>query len=233
MSLATLLHQVFVLSPEGPYLLGLMESVHRLAPYSMIKQTLRISNAASMISGLTKLFLAKMSVGAMSNWIGLTRNADDGMNLLQRLVAFLTSLSELVLTGRCDRIISVTLYLDCSDFRKTASEKVEKVKRGPSKEHLAVIRKYINQPRAKHDEIRNTSIESRTSIIAAIFQDADPKLLQSLTEVQHEQCLVYLSSLLSIRDREEITRVLCRQTPDLFTQIIRDSVTTFEPVSIS
>lgn len=83
-SLATLVHHVFVLSPEGPYLLKLLENVHRLLPYSMIKQTLRIGNAATMLNGMVRLLLAKMGVGALSNWVGLTQNADDGMNLLQR-----------------------------------------------------------------------------------------------------------------------------------------------------
>lgn len=55
-----------------------------MVPYSAIKQTLRIGNAASMISGITKLLLAKMSIGGLTNWLGLTQNADDGMNLLQR-----------------------------------------------------------------------------------------------------------------------------------------------------
>jgi len=83
-SLATFMHHVFVLSSEGQYLLKLVENVHQLIPYSMIKQTLRIGNAATMINGMVKLLLAKLSVGAFSNWVGLTQNADDGVNLLQR-----------------------------------------------------------------------------------------------------------------------------------------------------
>jgi hypothetical protein len=50
----------------------------------MIRQTLRIGNAATMLHGMMKLLLAKVGIGAFSNWIGLTQNADDGMNLLQR-----------------------------------------------------------------------------------------------------------------------------------------------------
>jgi len=84
LSLATFIHHVFVLTPEGPYLLKLVEYIHRLIPYTMIRQTLRIGNAATMINGMTRLLLAKMGVGAVSNWFGLTQNAEDGMNLLQR-----------------------------------------------------------------------------------------------------------------------------------------------------
>lgn len=56
---------MFVVSPEGPYLIKLIEGVNRLTPYSMIKQTLRVSNAATMISGMMKLFLAKLSYVAI------------------------------------------------------------------------------------------------------------------------------------------------------------------------
>lgn len=82
--IATLLHYIFVLSAEGPYLLKLLENVHNLIPYSVIAQTLRVGNAATMMSSLFRLVLAKVSVGAVTNWLGLTQNADDGMNLLQR-----------------------------------------------------------------------------------------------------------------------------------------------------
>lgn len=82
--LASLLHHIFVLSSEGQYLLKLLESVYGMIPFSMVRQTLRIGNAATMINGIVRIFLAKMSVGAMTNWIGLTSGAADGMNLLQR-----------------------------------------------------------------------------------------------------------------------------------------------------
>ncbi|KAH9887430.1 PX-associated-domain-containing protein [Xylariomycetidae sp. FL2044] len=49
--IATLLHHVLVLSAEGPYLLKLLEDVHKLIPYSVLGQTLRVGNAATMISG--------------------------------------------------------------------------------------------------------------------------------------------------------------------------------------
>lgn len=84
--IATLLHYIFILSAEGPYLLKLLENVQSLIPYSVIGQTLRIGNAATMMNGLFRLILTKVSVGAVTNWLGLTQNAADGMNLLQRLV---------------------------------------------------------------------------------------------------------------------------------------------------
>lgn len=84
LNVASFLHHVFVLSPEGQYLLKLIENVYKLIPFSMVRQTLRIGNAATMINGMLRIFLAKMSVGSVTNWIGLTNGADDGMNLLQR-----------------------------------------------------------------------------------------------------------------------------------------------------
>lgn len=82
--LATILHQVFVVSSEGPYILKLLDNMYKMLPWVMIKQTLRIGNAATMLNGLVKLLLSKLSIGSVSNWIGVTTDADDGMNLMQR-----------------------------------------------------------------------------------------------------------------------------------------------------
>lgn len=87
--IASLLHHVFVQSQEGQYLLKLIDNVYKLMPFSMIRQTLRIGNAATMLNGMIRVFLAKMGVGAMTNWFGITNGADDGMNLLQRYVTCL------------------------------------------------------------------------------------------------------------------------------------------------
>ncbi|KAK1782394.1 PX-associated-domain-containing protein [Copromyces sp. CBS 386.78] len=208
--LATFMHHVFVLSPEGSYLLQMVASIHKLVPYSAVKQTLRIGNAASMISGLTKLLLAKMSIGGLTNWIGLTQNADDGMNLLQR-------------------IISLILSWDMAEFRKTA-ERIEKAKGGPSKHHIAVIKEYVAKSREDHLRIRNTSMKRTESIIATIFHESRRGLMKSLSKEQHEQCLEYLSTLLAIRDRDEIIKILCKQNPDLVTQAVRDLIGSFEPM---
>ncbi|KAL2022488.1 hypothetical protein VTK56DRAFT_5317 [Thermocarpiscus australiensis] len=209
--LATMMHQVFNRSAEGPYLLKLLENVHKLLPYSMVRQTLRIGNAATMLNGMIRLLLAKMGVGALSNWIGLKQNADDGMNLLQR-------------------IISLVLSWDSFDFRKSA-DAIEKAKggAGPSKEQLAAIKEYLEKPRREHDETRLASIKTSKSMVATILERSSPDILASVSETQHTQCLDYFSALLAARDRDEITNVLCRQSPDLFTQAIKDAVASFEP----
>lgn len=81
------MHYTLVLSPEGPTLLRMIESVHRLLPYVVVRQTLKIGNVASMISAMMKVLLAKASVGAVTNWIGWSSGADEGMNLLQQYVS--------------------------------------------------------------------------------------------------------------------------------------------------
>lgn len=82
--MASFLHHVFVVSSEGQYLLKLIENTHKLIPYSMLRQVFKLGNAATMLNAMVKLLLAKLSLTSLSNWVGLTQNADEGMNLLQR-----------------------------------------------------------------------------------------------------------------------------------------------------
>ncbi|KAF5678305.1 hypothetical protein FHETE_1279 [Fusarium heterosporum] len=208
--LATFIHHIFVHSPEGQYLLKLLESVHNLIPYKMVKQTLRMGNASNMISAMMRLLLAKLSVTSVTNWIGLTANADDGMNLLQR-------------------IISLVLSWDAGEFRKIA-DKVEKAKERPSDEMLEAIRQYISLNRQEHETVRHASEEHAQSIITAILNSSNPTLATQLDEQKHAQCLEYYSALLSVRDRESITTAFCRQPPDLFTATIKDLFSAYEPM---
>ncbi|KAL7626503.1 hypothetical protein AAE478_003275 [Parahypoxylon ruwenzoriense] len=207
---ATFLHHLFVLSAEGPYLLKLLDNVHSLVPYSVIAQTLRIGNAGTMINAMVRLFLAKVSVGALSNWLGLTQNAADGMSLLQR-------------------IISLVLEWDTGDFRK-AIERIERSKERPSELHLAAIKEHLQSCRELHESVRESSKKDGKSIIIAILESKNKTSTESLTETQHTQCLEYYSAQLAIRDREKITEVLCRQCPDLTTSVIKDGVSVFEPM---
>lgn len=178
----------------------------------MIKQTLRIGNAATMISGMMRLMLAKISVTSLTNWVGLTANADDGMNLLQR-------------------IISLALSWDASEFKKSV-DKIEKGKgdAAPTDEMLEAIRLHVSLPRSEHLAVREASVRDSESIVVAILRASDPLLVEGLTEAQHVQCLEYYAALLSVHDREAITSVLCRQPPDLFTQAVKDVVGAYEPM---
>ena len=51
-----------------------------------------------------------------------------------------------------------------------------------------------------------------------------------LAELQHKHALDYLATQLAIRDREQITKVLCHTLPDHLTEAVRDVVTAYEPV---
>ncbi|KAG5914308.1 hypothetical protein E4U42_000550, partial [Claviceps africana] len=243
-SLAALMHHILVLSPKGPYLLKLMENVHSLIPYKMIRQTLRVGNAATMINTVTRILLAKLSVTSVTNWFGLTRSDDDGMNLVQRIIA-------------------LVLSWDASEFRKSA-DKIERASASagagararaagrhdadadadddaaaaaaadddnpPTEEMLRVIRAYIEEPSSHHDVVRSASERNGQSIMTEIFNASNPHLNARLTEAQHAQCLQYYSSLLSIRDRDRITDVFCRQPPDVFTRALKDLVAAFSPM---
>lgn len=62
----------------------MVDGVHKLAPYTIIRQTLKIGNVATMISGMMRVILAKVSISSVTNWIGISSGADEGMNLLQQ-----------------------------------------------------------------------------------------------------------------------------------------------------
>jgi hypothetical protein len=60
------------------------EGVHRLIPYAIIRQTLKIGNVATMLSAMMRVILAKVSIASVTNWIGLSSGANEGMNLMQQ-----------------------------------------------------------------------------------------------------------------------------------------------------
>jgi hypothetical protein len=211
LNVASFLHHVFVMSPDGQYLVRLLENTHRLIPYYMIKQTLRVGNAASMINGMVRLILAKLSVTAMTNWIGLTNNSNDGMNLMQQ-------------------IISTILAWDTSEFQKRAT-KLESSRDAPEKRVMKAIKSHVYASRERHEAARNMSIQEQRSIIAVILDTADTPLKpESLKDNQHDVAMEYYSTYLSIRDREEITKVFCKSNPDVLTSAVRDCVSAMDPV---
>lgn len=83
-SVASFMHYTLILSPKGQYLLKLLGNANKLVPYMVIRQTLRIGNVASMIGAMMRVVLAKMSVSAFTNWMGLTQTPDEGLNLMQQ-----------------------------------------------------------------------------------------------------------------------------------------------------
>lgn len=201
------------MSPDGQYLVRLLENLHRLIPYTVVKQTLRVGNAATMINGMVRLVLAKLSVTAMTNWIGLTNNSNDGMNLLQQ-------------------IISTVLAWDTSEFQKRAT-KLEASRNAPDKKVFKALKTFVYASREKHEAARSHSISESKSIAAVILETSDPPYkidAETLSEHQHSVAMEYLSTYLSIRDREELTKVLCKSNPDVLTSTIRDAVAGMDPV---
>ena len=81
--LGSFLHYIVVISPRGQSILPLLTKAHNLAPYFMIRQTLKLGNAASMLNGMVKLVLAKMNMSTVTSWFG-GQPSDSGMNLMQQ-----------------------------------------------------------------------------------------------------------------------------------------------------
>ncbi|KAM0815557.1 putative PX domain-containing protein [Seiridium cardinale] len=207
---ATILHKVYVLSPEGQYLLKLIESTHKLIPYSMVCQTLRVGNAATMISGIMRIFLAKVSIGGLTNWMGITQNASDGQNLLQRIIA-------------------MVLGWDAGDFKKTA-DNIRNKKDVEKLGLISTVDTHLNAPKYQRVSARKESIHQQESIVTTILRASDGKAAAELTEQQHAMLFEYFSAQLSVQDRDKITQVMCRQSPDYVTTLIKELVAAFDPI---
>ena len=143
-------------------------------------------------------------------------------------------------------IISTVLNWDIRDLKSRAA-KIEKGKDTPKKDQLHALKGYLQMSRTEHEEMRSQSRkfslciapigdldsniypESQSeSIVQTILHSTKAKT--ELNPAQHRHALDYLSIQLSIRDREQIIKVLCRLTPDHLTQAIRDGVTAYEPM---
>lgn len=67
------------------------------------------------------------------------------------------------------------------------------------------------------------------SIVAVIFESASLDT-SCVSEAQYAKALEYLTVQLSIRDREELTKIFCKMQPDLLTQAVRDLVAAYDPI---
>ena len=206
-SLASLLHYTFIISPKGPALLALLERAHKLIPYALIKQTLKVGNAATMINGMVSIVLAKASVGALTNWIGFSEGAAEGMNLLQT-------------------IVSTVLGWDNKKLRARIAE-IEKDRESPSKDQLSTLKEYTNKSREEQMKLRQDSRSTSKSIISIILS-LQPD--HQISEPTHRLAMEYLDLLLSIRDHEQLSTILCNHNPDLLTPILRDLVSAYDPI---
>ena len=76
------MHYILIVSPRGQSMLPLLARANDMMPYFLIRQTLKVGNAASMLSGMVRIVLAKMNMSTLTSWVG-GATSDSGMNLLQ------------------------------------------------------------------------------------------------------------------------------------------------------
>jgi len=156
---------------------------------------------------LLRLFLAKLSLTSFTNWIGLSNNPDDGQNLLQQIAA--------------------TIFgWDIVEYQRRITE-IATANNAPSKEHLEKIKGYAEMDSKKQNEFRQRSMNESKSIITIICEEAS---LSKLTGSHHEEALKYLGLSSSLRDREQLSRIICKSQPDLLTQTIREGVYAYDPI---
>ncbi|RYC62040.1 hypothetical protein CHU98_g4161 [Xylaria longipes] len=230
--IATFLHRVFILSAEGPYLLKLIENIHKLIPYTVMGQTLRVGNAASMINATseTSLITPKMTItdSECSSEQIVSVQSQHGSNIeLDRPDFERFRWNEPYLTR--PRILSLVLEWDASDFRK-AAEKIKLDEEGISNKRITAIDRHMAADRRQRESSRKKSIQEQKSIVVAIFEAEDEQLLESLTDRQHTSCLEYYAAKVAIRDREHIIDVLCNSTPDLTTAIVLEGLGALDPM---
>jgi hypothetical protein len=118
---------------------------------------------------------------------------------------------------------------DNTEFQKKAGQ-IEKAKEAPSKDQLKSVKSHVRAPREERERVRCISIEQAKSIVTVILETSDPPLPSDLADTEHAQALEYYSTHLSIRDRDELTKILCRLQPDLLTQAIREVVAAYDPI---
>lgn len=66
LTIASLLHYIFVSSPDGADTLSLLSRLHSKLPYWSMRQALKVPYATTMVSAMVKLFLAKPMFGGKS-----------------------------------------------------------------------------------------------------------------------------------------------------------------------
>lgn len=129
------------------------------------------------------------------------------------------------------RIISQTLGWDKRDLRSRAEKIEKKGKDAPPKKVREVLIDWMkNRSREEHAENRRMSKEQNMSIVAVILSLSSSESVDDLTEAQHANALEWLALQLSIRDRQEIVRVLCQRNPDLLTSAVNNAATAYTPM---
>lgn len=129
------------------------------------------------------------------------------------------------------RIISQVLSWDKRDLRNRADKIEKKGKDAPPKKVREALIDWIkNRSREEHAENRRMSKDQKMSIVAVILSLSNGPSADDLTEAQHTNALEWLALQLSIRDRQEIVRVLCHRNPDHLTAAINNAADAYTPM---
>ncbi|CCO29903.1 hypothetical protein RSOLAG1IB_04715 [Rhizoctonia solani AG-1 IB] len=206
MTCASFLHYLLVVNPAGPTLVTLIKRVHGLLPYGVLRQTLRVSNAATLLSAVLRIFL--QHTPSVRGWFSGKR----GQNLLQTIMSS-------ILGGDETRIMRRIKELDSSPDAGTPDQ-------------IAAIEDYVqNGTREQKLTIRDLSVEQSRSIVAVILSLNNIDLPKS--EDVHTNLLNRLSLALAARDRQRLISVLCENPPDTddhLASLIRAVGNAFEPI---
>ncbi|KAG9101637.1 hypothetical protein FRC06_002760 [Ceratobasidium sp. 370] len=206
MTCASFMHYLFAVNPAGPTLVTLIKRVHTLLPYGLIRQTLRISNAATLLSAVLRIFL--QHAPSMRGWF----NGKRGQNLLQTIISS-------ILGGDETRILKRIQEMDASDSAGTP-------------EQIAAIENYVqNATRGEKLAIREQSTIQARSIITVILSLAKVPLPKS--EAVHTNLLNRLSLSLAARDRVRLVSVLCDNDgtdDDHLAALVRAVGKAFDPI---
>ncbi|KAL9104141.1 MAG: hypothetical protein Q9163_000888 [Psora crenata] len=182
-------------------MLPLLARANDLLPYFLIRQTLKFDELDGRLS---VRFGHEPASIVKSHLPADVDMADDGVS-----------------------IISTVLSWDNSILKKRATA-IQQDKRSPSKAQLDPIKAYCQKSREEQQLIRRFSDQEGRSIVACILsQENDPG---NLAEEQHTAALEYLAIQASIRDRDELIRILCHNQPDLLTSSVRALVAAYEPI---
>ncbi|KAJ1306655.1 hypothetical protein OPQ81_007650 [Rhizoctonia solani] len=206
MTCASFLHYLLVVNPAGPTLVTLIKRVHGLLPYGLLRQTLRVSNAATLLSAVLRIFL--QHAPSVRGWF----SGKKGQNLLQTIMSS-------ILGGDETRIMQRIKELDSSPDAGTP-------------EQIAAIENYVkNGTRSEKLKIRDQSAVQSRSIVAIILLRA--KVPVPTSEAVHTNLLNRLSLALAARDRQRLISVLCDNSPstdDHLATLIRAVGNAFDPI---
>ncbi|CZT08897.1 uncharacterized protein RAG0_13829 [Rhynchosporium agropyri] len=205
--LASFLHYILIITPEGQTMLTMMKQANALVPYTAIRQTLKIGNVATMINAMMRLILTKMTLNSVTSFFGLTNSSDAGWNLLQT-------------------IIYTVVNWDTNTL-KTRITEIERNTLGPSQSQRDLLLAYMDKDRQEHEKCRTMSEAKSEPIVVTIMEEYGG---EELNEKQIPLALDYLSAKISLQDRKKIIAILCSGQPDLLSQAVRECVAAYDPI---